>query len=114
MDRRIIALVWVGGVVLMAAVYAIGPQQFLASCEAISMAAARFFDDLIATLMWRTFEAMRAAAIALYAVFVVLAVLACNAVCAWAECWWASPSYSRCWFARTGTIRAPNGLLPRC
>ena len=75
-DRRIIALVWFGGVVLMAAVYAIGPQQFLASCEAIIMAAARFFDDLIATLMWRTFEAMRAAAIALYAVFVVLALLA--------------------------------------
>jgi hypothetical protein len=31
---------------------------------------------MIATLMWRAFEVMRAAAIALYAVFVVLAVLA--------------------------------------
>ncbi len=39
-DRRIIALVWIGGIALMAAVYAIGPQQFLASCEAIIMAAA--------------------------------------------------------------------------
>ncbi len=76
MDRRIIALVWLGGLVLMAAVYAIGPQQFLASCEVIVMAAARLFDDLITTLMWRTFEVMRAAAIALYAVFVVLALLA--------------------------------------
>ena len=76
MDRRIIALVWIGGLVLMAAVYAIGPQQFLASCEAIVMAAARLFDDLVTTLMWRTFEVMRAAAIALYAVFVVLALLA--------------------------------------
>ena len=37
---------------------------------------ARFFGDLIATLMWRAFEAMRAAAIALYVVFVVLALLA--------------------------------------
>ena len=76
MDRRIIGLVWVGGVVLMAAVYAIGPQEFLAACEAFVMAVARFVDALIATLMWRTFEVMRAAAIALFAVFVVLALLA--------------------------------------
>ena len=40
------------------------------------VAAARFLDALAATLMWRAFEVMRAAAIALYAVFVVLSVLA--------------------------------------
>ena len=76
MDRRLIALVWIGGVVLMAAVYAIGPQQFLASCEAAFIAAARFLDDLAATLMWRAFEVMRAAAIALYVVFAALSLLA--------------------------------------
>jgi hypothetical protein len=76
LDRRIVGLVWLGGIVLMAAIYAIGPQQFLAACEAIIMNAARVLDDLAATLMWRTFEVMRAAAIALYAVFLVLAVLA--------------------------------------
>jgi hypothetical protein len=76
LDRRIVALVWIGGLALMAAVYAIGPQQFLASCEAALVAAARFLDALAATLMWRAFEVMRAAAIALYAVFVVLSVLA--------------------------------------
>jgi hypothetical protein len=76
LDRRVIALVWIGGLVLMAAVYAIGPQNFLAACEATILAAARFLDDLVATLMWRAFEVMRAAAIALYVVFVVLAVLA--------------------------------------
>jgi hypothetical protein len=75
-DRRIIGLVWVGGVVLMAAVYAIGPQEFLAACEAFVMAVARLLDELIATLVWRTFEVMRAAAIALFGVFVVLAALA--------------------------------------
>ena len=75
MDRRIIALVWIGGV-LMAAVYAIGPQHFLTACEAFIAAAVRFVDDRAATLMWRAFEVMRAAAIALFAVFVVLAVLA--------------------------------------
>ena len=75
-DRRIVALVWLGGIALMAAVYAIGPQHFLAACEAFMTAAVRFLDNLAATLMWRAFEVMRAAAIALYAVFVVLAVLA--------------------------------------
>ena len=75
LDRRIIALVWICGIVLMAAVYAIGPQHFLAACEAFIAAAARFLDELAATLMWRAFEVTRAAAIALYAVFVVLAVL---------------------------------------
>lgn len=76
LDRRIILLVWLGGIILMLAVYAIGPQNFLATCEAFLSAAARFIDDLMATLMWRAFDVMRAAAIALYAVFVVLAVLA--------------------------------------
>ena len=76
LDRRIIALVWIGGGVLMAAVYAIGPQHFLAVCEAFIADAARFINDLAVTLMWRAFEVMRAAAIALYAVFVVLTVLA--------------------------------------
>ena len=31
---RTVALVWIGGVVLMVAVYAIGPQHFIAACEA--------------------------------------------------------------------------------
>lgn len=76
MDRRVVALVWIGGVVLMALIYGVGPQQFLAACEAVLMAVARFLDAVFATLMWRAFEVMRAAALALYAVFVVLTVLA--------------------------------------
>jgi hypothetical protein len=76
LDRRIIILVWIGGLVLMAAVYAIGPQRFLASCEAAIIAVLRFLDELAATLIWRAFEVMRAAAIALYVVFVVLSLLA--------------------------------------
>ena len=75
-DRRIIALVWLGGIALMAAVYAIGPQHFLASCEALVLAAARVLDALAVTLMWRAFEVMRAAANAFYAVFLVLSMLA--------------------------------------
>jgi hypothetical protein len=76
LDRRNIALVWVGGIILMLAVYAIGPQNFLASCEAFIRAAAHFLDGLIATLMWRAFEVMRAAAIALFVVFIVLGAMA--------------------------------------
>ena len=110
MDRRVIALVWVGGIVLAAAVYAIGPQQFLAACEAAIASAVRFLDEMIATLMWRAFEVLRAAAIALYVVFVCLPCWRCGAARAWAACWWVCPSCSCCWFALTGTIRGPNGL----
>jgi hypothetical protein len=60
----------------MAAVYAIGPQHFLADCEAVILTAARFFNELTAMLILRALEAVRAAAIAFYAVFLVLAVLA--------------------------------------
>ena len=49
------------------------PQHFLAVCEALITTAARFINDLAATLIWRAFEVMRAAAIALYAVFMALA-----------------------------------------
>jgi hypothetical protein len=74
-DRRTIGLVWIGGLALMAAIYAIGPQNFLAECEAFIRAFAQFVDNLLTTLMWRAFEVLRAAAIALYAVFLVLSVL---------------------------------------
>jgi hypothetical protein len=75
LDRRIIGLVWIGGVLLMAAVYAIGPQHFLAECEAFVRTLAQLIDDLLTTLMWRAFEVMRAAAIALFAVFLALSAL---------------------------------------
>ncbi len=76
MDRKTIALVWIGGVVLMAALYWIGPQDFIHACEAFIARAWWFLGDLIDTLAERAFDALRAAAIALYAVFLVLAVLA--------------------------------------
>ena len=76
MDRRTVTLIWIGGVVLMVAVYAIGPQHFIAASEAFLIATGRVVSGLIDTLMWRGFELMRAAAIALYVVFMVLAVLA--------------------------------------
>jgi hypothetical protein len=76
LDRKTIGLVWIGGIVLMAALYWIGPQDFIQACEAFVTRLWWFLADLIDTLAARAFDALRAAAIALYAVFLVLTVLA--------------------------------------
>ena len=76
MDRRTIAAIWVGGVVLMVALYVIGPQQFIHACQEFFDQFWSFVGDLIDVLMQRAFDAVRAAAIALYVVFVVLALMA--------------------------------------
>jgi hypothetical protein len=76
MDRRTIALIWLGGIVLMVAIYVIGPQHFIAACEQFLAEAMAWLSNLIDTLMLRAFEVVRAAAIAMYVVFVALAVLA--------------------------------------
>ncbi len=76
MDRRTIALIWLGGSVLMVAIYVIGPEHFIATCEQFITDAMAWLSDLIDTLMRRAFEVVRAGAIAVYVVFVVLAVLA--------------------------------------
>jgi hypothetical protein len=76
MDRRTIAAIWVGGIVLMVALYVIGPQQFIHACQEFFDQFWTFIGDLIDVLMQRAFDAVRAAAIALYVVFVVLALMA--------------------------------------
>ena len=76
MDRRTIGLIWIGGIVLMVALYLIGPQDFIRACEQFVSRCWWFVSDLIETLSVRAFDAVRAAAIALYVVFVVLAILA--------------------------------------
>ncbi|HUN43314.1 MAG TPA: hypothetical protein VMU81_23720 [Acetobacteraceae bacterium] len=76
MDRKTIGVVWIGGIVLMVALYWIGPQNFIQSCEAFLSRIWWFLGDLIDTLSARAFDAVRAAAIALYAVFLVLTVMA--------------------------------------
>ena len=60
----------------MLAVYAIGPEHFIATCVQFIDDAMTWLSNLIETLMLRAFDVVRAAAIAMYAVFVVLAVLA--------------------------------------
>ena len=76
MDRKTIGMVWLGGVVLMAVLYAIGPQHFIQICEEFITRVFWFVGDIIDTLTSRAFDVVRAAAIAFYAVFVVLAVMA--------------------------------------
>jgi len=76
LDRKTIGLVWIGGIILMAALYWIGPQNFIQTCEAFLSRLWWNLGDLIETLAERAFDALRAAAIALYAVFLVLAVIA--------------------------------------
>ena len=76
MDRRTIAAIWLGGAVLMVALYVVGPSHFIQACETLFTQFWSFVGDLIEALMQRAFDAVRAAAIALYVVFVVLALLA--------------------------------------
>lgn len=76
MNRTTIAWVWLSGIVLMVVLYVIGPQHFIQACEEAIARVWWFLADLVDTLMVRAFDAVRAAAIALYVVFVVLALMA--------------------------------------
>ncbi len=75
MDRKTLGWIWAGGAVLMILIYLFGPQHFLTVVEQAIGDSLRWVGDLIDTMVQRAFELVRAAAIALYAVFVVLAVL---------------------------------------
>ena len=76
MERRTLAGIWLAGVVLMVLLYIVGPQQFIQACEVFFHQFRWYVGNFIDLLMERAFDAVRAAAIALYAVFIVLAVLA--------------------------------------
>jgi hypothetical protein len=76
MDRRTLAAIWLAGIVLMVLLYIVGPQNFIHACEAFFQQFWWYIGSFIDVLMERAFDAVRAAAIALYVVFVVLALLA--------------------------------------
>ena len=76
MDRRTIASIWFGGVVLMVVLYIGGPQHVIELFQVYFAQFWSFIGDLIDALTQRAFDVVRAAAIALYVVFVVLALLA--------------------------------------
>lgn len=71
-----IALVWIGGILLAALAYGIGPEHFLTSVLLAFDQVGRYLDDLVHNLTATAFDVMRAAAIGLYGTFVALSVIA--------------------------------------
>lgn len=76
MRRESILVIWIGGFVLAVALYLIGPDRFLDACLDLIDGIDTAFRNLVAMLGAQVYGAVRAAAIALYVVFVILAVLA--------------------------------------
>ncbi|WP_428483626.1 hypothetical protein [Rhodopila sp.] len=69
-------MIWIGGLVLAAAIYGIGPDRFLDVCLSAIATIDAMFHQLIFNLGFQVFGVVRALAIALYVMFVVLAILA--------------------------------------
>ncbi len=76
MRRNTIALVWLGGILLAAILYVSGPAFFLGTAVAVINEAGRAVADSITFLSVQSFELVRAVAIALFAVFLVLGIIA--------------------------------------
>ncbi len=68
--------IWIGGLVLAVALYAVGPDRFLDACLNVFDGIAAAFHNVAFMLGAQAYGVVRALAIALYAVFVVLAFLA--------------------------------------
>lgn len=75
MRRDTIAFIWIGGLVLAVALYAIGPDRFLEACLDLWDSLDSFFRDLVLVLGAQVYSVVRALAIAIYFVFAALALL---------------------------------------
>jgi len=71
-----VALVWLGGILLAAFAYAVGPAHFLDTVLTAVSHAGWYLDQLVHNLTATAFDVMRAAAIGLYFVFAALSVIA--------------------------------------
>lgn len=69
-------MVWAGGFLLAVALYVIGPDRFFDACLNLMNGIDAAFRNLVAELGVKTYGVVRAFAIAIYAVFGVLAFLA--------------------------------------
>jgi hypothetical protein len=74
--RNIVAVVWLGGIVLAVGLYPIGAGAFINACLAALAQAGWAIANSIAFLSAQTFDLVRVAAIALFVVFLVLGALA--------------------------------------
>ena len=69
-------MIWIGGFMLAAALYLIGPDRFFDALLNLGDAINASFRTLVAMLGAQTYGVIRALAIAIYVVFAVLALLA--------------------------------------
>lgn len=76
LGRNIVAVVWLGGIVLALVLYLIGSGPFLDATLAALARAEWVIANGIAYLSTQTFDLVRSAAIALFVVFLVLGALA--------------------------------------
>ncbi len=76
MNRNAIALVWLGGIALAALLYVTGPAHVIYAVMSAIGQADWVITGAIAYLSAQTFDLVRAAALALFVVFLVLGALA--------------------------------------
>ena len=76
MRREQILMIWIGGIVLAVALYAVGPDRFIDACWNLLDSIDTVFRDLVAQFGERAYGVVRAFTIAIYVVFAVLCVLA--------------------------------------
>jgi hypothetical protein len=74
--RNTVALVWLGGIIFAALVYAAGPGHFIYATLASLDQAVWAFQNWVGFAALQAFDAVRAATIALFAVFLVLGFMA--------------------------------------
>jgi hypothetical protein len=74
-SRSTIAIIWIAGLILAALLYSIGPDRFVSACLNILDTIDYTLHNLAFALGARTYAVVRALAIALYVVFVILAFL---------------------------------------
>lgn len=75
MRRESILLIWIGGFVLAVLLYIVGPDRFFDSVLDALISMQLSFREFAAALGAQAYGVIRAAAIALYVVFIILSIL---------------------------------------
>ncbi len=78
MQRQTIGIIWIGGLVLALVLYLIGPDSFVTACLDFLAALDDAFHAFLSFLGTQAFNVVRAAAIAIFMVFLVLAFMAAS------------------------------------
>ena len=78
MQRQTIGIIWIGGLVLAVLLYLVGPDSFVAACIDLLSRLDDAFHAFLSFLGTQAFNVVRAGAIAIFIVFLVLAFLAAS------------------------------------